>query len=130
MHLIAAIPGGWSPDQQGVVYIDQAPGDIVFLSASDTELAVFAAAFQKLNHEHALLPSLRLSNLASLKQELTVDTYSEEVLAKAKLIVVRILGGRGYFGYLVEQIITLNREYSIFVIFVDGLVWFDFLMMF
>jgi cobaltochelatase CobN len=120
MHLIAAIPGGWSPDQQGVVYIDQAPGDIVFLSASDTELAVFAAAFQKLNHEHALLPSLRLSNLASLKQELTVDTYSEEVLARAKLIVVRILGGRSYFGYLVEQIIMLNREYSIPVIFLPG----------
>jgi cobaltochelatase CobN len=120
MHLIAAIPGGWSPDQQGVVYIDQTPGDIVFLSASDTELAVFAAAFRKLNHEHAALPSLRLSNLANLKQELTVDTYSEEVLAKAKLIVVRILGGRSYFGYLVEQIIALNREYSIPVIFLPG----------
>ena len=101
MHLIAAIPGGWSPDQQGVVYIDQAPGDIVFLSASDTELAVFSAAFQKLNDEQVSLPSLRLSNLANLKQELTVDTYSEEVLSKAKLIVVRILGGRSYFGYLV-----------------------------
>lgn len=120
MHLIAAIPGGWSPDQQGVVYIDQAPGDIVFLSASDTELAVFTTAFQKLNDEHAGLPSLRLSNLANLKQELTVDTYSEEVLAKAKLIVVRILGGRSYFGYLVEQIIALNREYSIPVIFLPG----------
>ena len=120
MHLIAAIPGGWSPDQQGVVYIDQAPGDIVFLSASDTELAVFSAAFQELNDEQASLPSLRLSNLANLKQELTVDTYSEEVLSKAKLIVVRILGGRSYFGYLVEQIIALNREYSIPVIFLPG----------
>lgn len=120
MHLIAAIPGGWSPDQQGVVYIDQAPGDIVFLSASDTELAVFSAAFQKLNDEQVSLPSLRLSNLANLKQELTVDTYSEEVLSKAKLIVVRILGGRSYFGYLVEQIIALNREYSIPVIFLPG----------
>jgi cobaltochelatase CobN len=120
MHLIAAIPGGWSPDQQGVVYIDQAPGDIVFLSASDTELAVFAAAFKKLNEGYTRLPSLRLSNLANLKQELTVDTYSEEVLAKAKLIVVRILGGRSYFSYLVEQIMTLNREHGIPVIFLPG----------
>jgi cobaltochelatase CobN len=120
MHLISTIPGGWSPDQQGVVYIDQAPGDIVFLSASDTELAVFTTAFHDLNRGHTGLPSLRLSNLANLKQELTVDTYSEEVLAKAKLIVVRILGGRSYFGYLVEQIIALNREYSIPVIFLPG----------
>lgn len=120
MHLIAAIPGGWSPDQQGVIYIDQAPGDIVFLSASDTELAVFAAAFKTLNEEYTGLPSLRLSNLANLKQELTVDTYSEEVLAKAKLIVVRILGGRSYFGYLVEQIMTLNCEQGIPVIFLPG----------
>jgi cobaltochelatase CobN len=120
MHLIAAIPGGWSPDQQGVIYIDQAPGDVVFLSASDTELAVFAAAFKTLNEEYTGLPSLRLSNLGNLKQELTVDTYSEEVLTKAKLIVVRILGGRSYFGYLVEQIMVLNREQGIPVIFLPG----------
>lgn len=30
MHLIATIPGGWNPDDDGVFYIDQKPGNVVF----------------------------------------------------------------------------------------------------
>lgn len=120
MHLIAAIPGGWSPNQEGVVHVDQSPGDIVFLSASDTEIATFSEAFQSLHHEHAGIPTLRLANMGYFKQELTVDTYVEEVLSHAKLIVLRVLGGKGYFSYLTEQVQVLGRTQGIPVIFLPG----------
>jgi cobaltochelatase CobN len=120
MHLISAIPGGWSPNQDGVVYVDQSPGDIIFLSASDTELATFSEAYKKIYIQDSSIPSIRLSNLANFRQELTVDTYSDEVLANAKLIVVRILGGKNYFGYLVEQVIAINRDHKVPVIFLPG----------
>ncbi|MCG8386588.1 MAG: hypothetical protein MJA30_13655, partial [Cytophagales bacterium] len=85
MHLIASIPGGWNPNQEGVIHIEQKPGDIVFLSAADTELATVFEAYRSLQKEHPDLPSLRLANLVYFKQELTIDTYLDEVLSHAKV---------------------------------------------
>jgi cobaltochelatase CobN len=31
MHRIAATPGGWNPQTEGVVFIEQTPAPIVFL---------------------------------------------------------------------------------------------------
>jgi len=120
MHLIAAIPGGWSPNQEGVLHVEQSPGDIVFLSASDTEITTMSEAYQVLHAADNTLPTLRLANLGYFKQELTVDTYVEEVLSHARLIVMRVLGGKGYFTYLIEQVQLLSQTQKIPVIFMPG----------
>jgi len=92
MHQLAALPGAIA-DGSPPVHLDQTPGDIVVLSAADMELAALAQARAKL--DAADFPSLRLASLLHLGDDHSVDHYAEDVIAHAKLVVVRLLGGRG-----------------------------------
>ena len=109
MHLLQAQAGGIS-DGSEAVDLGQSPGDIVVLSAADTELSSLAAAHDG-GGEGA--PSLRLANLMQLGHNLSVDLYAETIVAKAKLVVVRLLGGVGYWPYGVEQLVATCREREI-----------------
>ncbi|MEQ9643404.1 MAG: cobaltochelatase subunit CobN [Alphaproteobacteria bacterium] len=100
MHLLAAQPGG-PVDAGQAVDLGQSPADIVVLSAADTELACLAAAQSRLGPD---APSLRLANLMQLAHPLSVDLYVEQVASQAKLVIVRLLGGTGYWPYGVEQL--------------------------
>ena len=106
MHLLAAQPGGIA-DGSEPVDLGQSSGDIVVLSAADSELANLAAARASLPED---FPSLRLANLMNLAHNLSVDLYAETVIAGARLVVVRLLGGLGYWPYGVEQIAAVCRE--------------------
>ncbi len=120
MHLISTLPGGWNPNDEGVFHIVQKPGDIVFLSAADTELFTVNEAYKSLSQTQPGLPSLRLANLTYFKQELTIDTYVEEVVTKAKLVVLRLLGGVAYFPYLCEAISDMAADKGIELIVLPG----------
>ena len=101
MHRIAATPGGWNPQTEGVVFIEQSPAPIVFLSAADTDLQTLAASMSQLPVD---FPALRAVNLLQLQQQLTIDTYAEDVLAFAQIIILRLLGGRSYWSYGLEVV--------------------------
>ncbi|CAM1372154.1 Aerobic cobaltochelatase subunit CobN [Tenacibaculum litopenaei] len=121
MHLIATIPGGWNPDDDGVFYIDQKPGNVVFLSASDTDIHAMNEAYRKLYGELGTqLPSLRMTNLVYLKQELTIDTYIEEVLTHAEVIVCSLLGGMSYYRYLVEALKEMQEQTGCKLLFIPA----------
>ena len=109
MHLLQARAGA-AVDETEAVDLGQTPGDIVFLSAADTELASLANARAGLGDA---FPSLRLANLMQLAHPLSVDTYVDAVVARAKLVVARVLGGAGYWPYGVEQIVEACRGASI-----------------
>tara|TARA_B100000676_G_scaffold311358_1_gene380947 strand:- start:1364 stop:5104 length:3741 start_codon:yes stop_codon:yes gene_type:complete len=109
MHLLAATPGVVS-DGSEAVDLGQTPGDIVVLSAADTELAALAAAQSRAGKG---APSLRLANFLQLKHPMSVDIYVETVIAHAKLVVVRLLGGASYWPYGVEQIAAICRRNGI-----------------
>jgi cobaltochelatase CobN len=96
MHLLAATPGTIS-DGGEAIDLGQTPGEIVVLSAADSDLACLAAA-----HDGAV--ELRLANLLRLAHPMSVDLYVDKVVRRARLVVVRLLGGRGYWPYGVEQI--------------------------
>ena len=100
MHLLAAQPGTIE-DGTDAVDLGQSPGDIVILSAADTELACFAQARAKLEEG---APTLRLANLMQLGHNLSVDRYAEQVVAGARLVIVRLLGGESYWPYGVERL--------------------------
>ncbi|TAV89949.1 cobaltochelatase subunit CobN [Rhizobium leguminosarum] len=99
MHLLLAQQGTIS-DGEEAIDLGQTPGDILFLSAADTELAAIAAA----HRERGAAPSLRLASLMSLKHPMSVDTYVERTARHAKLIIVRALGGASYFHYALEAL--------------------------
>lgn len=123
MHLIPTIPGGWNPNGEGVFHIQQQPGDIIFLSAADTEIHSLNNAYRTL-HASAdagqTLPSLRIANLVYLKQELTIDKYVEEVISNAKLVICRFLGGKSYYPYLFEAVSIACELKKIPVLFLPG----------
>src|SRR5215469_17299436 len=109
MHLLAAKPGTIS-DGTAAVDLGQTPGDIVFLSAADTELACLAAAQAGRGTE---APSLRLANLLQLGHNLSVDLYLDQVVRQARLVILRLLGGARYWPYGLEQLVALCREEGI-----------------
>ena len=110
MHLLAATPGAID-DGTDAVDLGQSPGDMVFLTAADTELALLAAARDKVSSEG--FPSLRLASLLHLGHNMSVDLYVEAVIGHARLVVVRLLGGRGYWPYGVEEVVAVCRERGI-----------------
>ncbi|MDK4737831.1 cobaltochelatase subunit CobN [Rhizobium sp. CNPSo 3464] len=99
MHLLLAQKGTIS-DGEEAIDLGQSPGDILFLSAADTELAAIAAA----HGQGEAAYSLRLASLMSLKHPMSVDTYIERTARHAKLIIVRALGGASYFHYALEAL--------------------------
>ncbi|HEY9749661.1 MAG TPA: hypothetical protein V6C63_13335, partial [Allocoleopsis sp.] len=77
MHRLAATPGGWSPDTEGVIFVDQTPAPIVLITAADTDISAIAQAIPQLPAD---FPGLRVVNLLQLQQQLSIDTYAETVL--------------------------------------------------
>lgn len=114
MHLLATTSGVVDGSAEAVE-LNQTPGDIVVLSAADSELALLAQA-----HDPAAPVSLRLANLLQLQHNLSVDLYVGKTLAKARLIVLRLLGGASYWPYGVEQITALARERGIALAVLPG----------
>ncbi len=101
MHRLPVTPGGWTPDTEGVIFVEQTPAPIVFLTAADTDIQLLAKASARLPEN---FPALRVANLLQLQQQLTIDTYAEDVLEQAQVIVLRILGGRAYWSYGLEVV--------------------------
>ncbi len=93
----------------------QSPADLVVLSFSDGDLGAFAAGWRRADAAGSRLPSLRLANLTALQHPLSVDTYVEQTLAGAKGILIRLIGGRSYWSYGLQQVENLARQKGIAV---------------
>ena len=100
MHKIAALPGGWNPNTEGVIFIEQSPAPIIFLTYADTDIQTIASARSCLDDT---FPDLRVVNLLNLQQQLSIDTYIE-ILSKARIVVLRLLGGSAYWSYGLERV--------------------------
>ncbi|GBQ87562.1 cobalamin biosynthesis protein CobN [Gluconacetobacter johannae DSM 13595] len=92
------------------VDLGQSPADLVVLSFSDSDLGAFAAAWHAAG---GTLPTLRLANLAALRHPLSIDTYVEATLAQARGILIRLIGGVGYWPYGLTQVEHLARRKGI-----------------
>ena len=98
MHLLVTQPGEIN-DGGEAVDLGQSPGDIIFLSSAASDLAILSEQHRAHNY-----PTLRLSNLMQLGHNMSVDLYVENTIIGAKLVIVRLLGGLGYWPYGIEQI--------------------------
>ena len=107
MHRLAATPGGWEPNTEGVIFIEQTPAPIIFLSAADTDIQTLAATLTNLPPQ---FPAIRAVNLLQLQQQLSIDTYAESVLSAARIIILRLIGGRSYWSYGLEVLKETVRE--------------------
>ena len=100
MHLLA-VQKGTLADEGEAVDLGQSPARVCLLSAADTEIAVLAAARAARGDPKGFL---RLVNFLQLKHPMSVDQWIERTGRHAGLIVVRALGGEGYWPYGLEAL--------------------------
>jgi len=96
--------------------LGQTAADLVVLSFSDADLGALAGAWQAMPDA----PGLRLASLGRLRHPMSVDLYAEQVLAHARCIVVRLLGGLDYWRYGVEEVAALCRGRGIALAVLPG----------
>src|SRR5271170_2386813 len=111
MHLLATMPGTIA-DGSAAVDLAQTPGDIVLLSSADTEIALLASAQKRRRAQDPLAPHLRLAQISRLGHNFSVDLYMETV-ARARLVIARLLGGSAYWPYGVERLVETCRAHGI-----------------
>lgn len=115
MHLLRTQPGGFVPDDS-IADLGQTPAELVILCSGDSHLALLADSAEQLPGDY---PSLRLANPMQVQNHASVDLYVDQVLQHAKVILVSLHGGVGYWRYGVEQLVTL-AERGVHVILVPG----------
>ncbi|MBK20223.1 MAG: cobaltochelatase subunit CobN [Rhodospirillaceae bacterium] len=116
MHLLVTQPGQIT-DGEEAVDLDQSPGDIIVLSSAASDLAILSTARGRLGD----FPySVRLANIMQLSHNMSVDLYLEKTITGAQLVVIRLLGGTGYWPYGVEQVRSLCTQQNIRLIVIPG----------
>jgi cobaltochelatase CobN len=118
MHLLATEPGIIA-DGSAAVDLGQDPGDIVVLASADTEIALLAAAQARRLADDPSAPSLRLAPVMRLGHNLSVDLYMD-LVARAQLVIARLLGGSAYWPYGVERLAETCRDCGIPLALVPG----------
>ena len=79
----------------------------MFLSFSDSDLDARGGVPETMP---AWRPSLRLVSLAAVSQHpFSVDLYLEKVAARARFVLVRLLGGADYWRYGVDELAAAAR---------------------
>src|SRR5437879_5750761 len=111
MHLLATEPGIIA-DGSAAIDLAQTPGDIIILASADTEIALLAAAQARRRVADPTAPSLRLAPVMRLGHNFSVDLYME-LVAQARLVVARLLGGSAYWPYGVERLVETCRQHGI-----------------
>ncbi len=96
--------------------LGQTAADIVVLSFSDADLGALAGAWQGMPDA----PGLRLASLGRLRHPMSVDLYAEQVLAHARCVVIRLLGGLDYWRYGAEEVAALCRARGIALAILPG----------
>ncbi|OEJ67690.1 cobaltochelatase subunit CobN [Magnetovibrio blakemorei] len=122
MHLLAAQPGSVQ-DGSEAVDLGQLPGDILVISAADTEISALALARRQAveaNGGEKDFPTLRLANMLHLGHNMSVDLYVDSIVRHAKLVVVRVLGGRGYWPYGIDEVVAACQSAHIPVAILPG----------
>ncbi len=109
MHLLATSVARLD-EAEAAVDLEQSPADVVVLSFADSDLSALAAAWQS---DAEVLPTLRLASLKKLKHPMSVDLYVERVVAHARMVIVRCLGGFEYWRYGLEIIASVARSNGI-----------------
>ncbi|MBV8375616.1 MAG: cobaltochelatase subunit CobN, partial [Verrucomicrobia bacterium] len=104
MHWTAAQPGCLDTERE-LILSEQTPGEIVFLSAADTDLASVASLWG-----NRFGNRLRIAHAFPLRQPVAADHYIEKVIRHAKLVITRLLGGRAYFAHFIQGLIDLKDE--------------------
>jgi cobaltochelatase CobN len=109
----------WPGEDDAVPFtpVRQDPGDLVLLTAADTEVLTWSAAAARLPDG---FPSVRALNLDRLRDPRVFDAYLDDVLESSRVLVVRVLGGLAYWREQLERIHLLARAHDVALCVLPG----------
>ncbi len=114
MHLLSAQAGAIQQEGEAID-LAQSPGDYIFASSADSELAMLAGAADRAGED-----GLRLANTLRLSNNFSVDMWLEKTVAHARLVVLRLIGGAAYFQYGVDELTALCSNRNIPLVLLPG----------
>ena len=115
MHLLQ-LQSGTVEDGSEAVDLGQDPADLLIVSAADTDLSILAEARESMGRG----PTMRLANLLHLAHPLSVDQWIARTVRASRMVIVRLLGGRPYWSYGVEELSAACREASVALALLPG----------
>ena len=115
MHLLRSESRSFD-EAEAAIDLGQTPAEFLFLSFSDSDLSLVAAAAQQRPDSM----SLRLANLSALKHPYSVDLYIERAASQARFVLIRLLGGLDYWRYGIEEFSRAARKQNFALAIVPG----------
>ncbi|MBS7545607.1 cobaltochelatase subunit CobN [Ancylobacter oerskovii] len=113
MHILATSSASLD-DLAEPVDLRQPPAELVVASFADSDLTALARAVGHGADEGTgeKPPSLALANLRELKHPMSVDLWVDRLAPRAKIVVVRLLGGLDWWRYGVERLGAAARAHG------------------
>ena len=100
MHRLSSLPGAESNEVFTVV--EQPPAPILFLTSAATDISTLSACLRQ-PELGQWKEQLRALPLDCLRHPAQIDHYLATTGSTARVLVVRLLGGRGHWSYGLEQ---------------------------
>lgn len=113
MHILASTSSSLD-DLAEPLDLRQPVADVLVASFSPSDLSGMAAAWGDGS------PSLGLTQLADLRHPFSVDMWIDKTARRAKVILVRILGGHDRWSYGAGELSRVARENGILLAFLPG----------
>lgn len=101
MHRLPATASPGVPDGEEGWPLTHGPAEIVVLSSAPTDLLAFDRVFRQ--RPSPLGAALAVVPLADLAHPAAIDLYIRDALGQTRVLLVRLLGGRGHWSYGLEQ---------------------------
>ncbi|MBV6627027.1 MAG: cobaltochelatase subunit CobN [Rivularia sp. (in: Bacteria)] len=117
MHRISATKTEFNLESEDLIFLEQTTAKFVFLTAADTDIQTVAAAVTKLP---PTFDAIRVANLLNLQHQISIDSYAEQVLEFAQVIVLRLLGGISYWSYGLEVVSEIVQRNGTNLIVIPG----------
>ncbi|MGB3755471.1 MAG: cobaltochelatase subunit CobN, partial [Rivularia sp. (in: cyanobacteria)] len=108
MHRISSKSKEFNLQSEDLIFLEQTTAKFVFLTSADTDIQTIAAAVSKLP---TTFDEIRVANLLNLQHQISIDSYAEQILEFAQVIILRLLGGVSYWAYgleVVQEIVQRN----------------------
>jgi len=117
MHRKAASKTEFNLQSEDLIFLEQTTAKFVFLTSADTDIQTIAAAVPKLPPS---FDEIRVANLLNLQHQITIDSYAEQVLEFAQVIILRLLGGISYWSYGLEVVLEIVERNGTNLIVIPG----------
>ncbi len=107
MHRLVTVPGADPNENASLVEQEAAP--ILFLTSASTDISTLSATITQ-GEGKQFIDKIRALPIASLDKPAQVDYYLANTANNAQAIIVRLLGGKGHWGYGLEQLCKWKEE--------------------